>query len=151
LHIGGPEQIFDLFLAPWVFLFLVPAIQKLRADGYRIVATSPHRKDTNLDDFDLGKGKVALLFGTELKGLTDNALSQADEYLKIPIVGFTESYNISVSAAIILYQLSQKLRSSEIPWGLKESESDKLLLEWLRITIKKPELIEAAFYNETDS
>lgn len=121
------------------------AIAKLRADGYRIVATSPHRNDTDLDDMDLPKGKIALLFGTEMRGLTDNALEQADEYLKIPIVGFTESFNISVSAAIILYQLTQKLRDSEIPWELSEIERDQLLLEWLRITIKKPELIEAAF------
>ena len=128
----------------------ISAIQKLRSEGYRIVATSPHREDTNLDNFDLGKGKIALLFGTELKGLTNNALDQADEYLKIPIVGFTESFNISVSAAIILYQLSQKLRSSDIKWELEESESDTLLLEWLRISLKKPELIEAAFNSKTD-
>ena len=121
-------------------------IQQLRSEGYRIVATSPHRGDISLDEFDLSKGKVALLFGTELKGLTNNALQQADEYLKIPIVGFTESFNISVSAAIILYQLTRKLRSSKIPWGLTESERERLLLEWLRISIKKPELIEAAFF-----
>lgn len=128
----------------------ISAIKKLRAEGYRIVATSPHKEDTNLDDFDLGKGKIALLFGTELKGLTNNALDQADEYLKIPIVGFTESFNISVSAAIILYQLRQKLRSSDIKWKLEEYESDSLLLEWLRISLKKPELIEAAFNSKTD-
>ena len=125
-------------------------IKELRSQGYRIVATSPHRNDVNLDDLDLEKGKVALLFGSELKGLTDNALDQADEYLKIPNVGFTESFNISVSAAVILYQLTRKLRSSEIEWRLPEKEKDELLLEWLRISIKKPELIEAAFNSKKD-
>ncbi len=126
------------------------AIQKLKSDGYRIIATSPHRDDKNLDDFDLEGGKVALLFGTELKGLTDNAMEQADGYLKIPIVGFTESFNISVSAAIVLYQLTQKLRSNNINWELSELESDELLLNWLRKSIKKPELIEASFNNNID-
>jgi tRNA (guanosine-2'-O-)-methyltransferase len=123
----------------------ISAIEKLRADGYRIIATSPHTDDKNLDDIDLGEGKMALLFGTELTGLSDNALAMADEYLKIPIVGFTESFNISVSAAIVLYQLSQKLRSSDIHWELEEQEADALMLEWLRKSIKKSELIENAF------
>jgi len=126
-------------------------MEKLRSDGYRIVATSPHRDDTSPEEFDLTKGKVALFFGTELKGLTSNVLEQADEYLRIPIVGFTESFNISVSAAIILYQLTQRLRSSEIQWGLTEPEREELLLEWLRTSIKKPELIEAAFNLKKDN
>ena len=129
----------------------ISAMEKLRSDGYRIVATSPHRDDTSPEEFDLTKGKVALFFGTELKGLTSNVLEQADEYLRIPIVGFTESFNISVSAAIILYQLTQRLRSSEIQWGLTEPEREELLLEWLRTSIKKPELIEAAFNLKKDN
>ncbi len=120
-------------------------IQQLRSQGYRIIATSPHLNDVELDELDLNKGKLALFFGNELKGLTNNALDQADEYLKIPNAGFTESFNISVSAAIILYQLTRKLRSSEIKWELEDTERDNLLLDWLRISIKKPELIEATF------
>ncbi len=123
----------------------ISAIEKLRSDGYRIIATSPHTDDRDLDDIDLEGGKMALLFGTELTGLTDNALALADEYLKIPIVGFTESFNISVSAAIIIYQLSQKLRSSDINWELNKQEADSLLLEWLRKSIKKSDLIENKF------
>ena len=123
----------------------IEAIKKLKADGYRIVATTPHKDDKDLDDFTLEAGKTALLFGTELTGLTKEAMDMADEYLKIPIVGFTESFNISVSAAIIIYQLTQKLRSSGINWHLSELEKDTLMLEWLRKSIKSSELIEAEY------
>lgn len=123
----------------------VTALKKLKSDGYRIVATTPHKNDQNLDDIDLEKGKMALVFGTELTGLTDEALDLADEFLKIPIVGFTESFNISVSAAIIMYQLSQKLRKLDINWELSSEEYDELLLQWLRKSIKKSELIEDQF------
>ena len=70
-------------------------IQKLKKEGYRIVATTPHKNDCNLQQFDLTKGKTALLFGTEMEGLTDIALQEADEYLKIPMYGFTENFNLS--------------------------------------------------------
>ncbi len=60
------------------------------------------------------RGKVALVFGTELTGLSDIAIDSADEYLRIPMYGFTESYNISVSAALCLFTLTQRLRKSNI-------------------------------------
>ncbi len=123
----------------------ITALKKLKSDGYRIVATTPHKNDQDLDDIDLEKGKVALIFGTELTGLTEEAMDLADEYLKIPNVGFTESFNISVSAAIILYQLSQKLRNSDINWKLSGEEYDELMLQWLKKSIKKSDLIEEQF------
>jgi tRNA (guanosine-2'-O-)-methyltransferase len=117
----------------------VNTLERLKNDGYRIVATTPHTDDVNLEDFDLSKGKTALLFGTELKGLSKEALSHADEYLKIPMQGFTESFNISVSAAIILHQLSSKLRASDIKWNLTDDERSEVLFQWLKNTIKDPQ------------
>ncbi|PLX00824.1 MAG: TrmH family RNA methyltransferase [Marinilabiliales bacterium] len=114
----------------------VSTIQKLKNDGYRIVATTPHTNDVTLDDFDISKGKVALLFGTELRGLSDLAIENADEYLKIPMYGFTESFNISVSAALIMRELTNKLRKSSLSWELTEQEKDELLFEWLLKSIK---------------
>jgi tRNA (guanosine-2'-O-)-methyltransferase len=122
------------------------AIQKLKSDGYRIVATLPNKECTELDNFDLSKGKIALLFGTELTGLSDEIINQADEFLKIPMVGFTESFNISVSAAIIMYELTRKLRLSGINWQLSEIEKEEILLEWLKQTLKKPDLLIEKFY-----
>ena len=78
----------------------------------------------------------SLFFGTELTGLSDTVLDQADAWLKIPMMGFTESFNISVSAAIILHYLSLELRRSSLNWQLDESQRDELLLDWLRKSIK---------------
>jgi tRNA (guanosine-2'-O-)-methyltransferase len=119
------------------------AVNRLKADGYRIVATTPHANDVNLDDFDVEKGKFALFFGTELHGLSDLVIENADEYLKIPMYGFTESFNISVSAAIILHHLTEKLKQSSINWQLNDNEKDPIKLDWLKKTIKmSSELIE---------
>ena len=122
------------------------AIHSLRKKGYRIVATTPHEGDTNLEDFDLTKGKVALFFGTELTGISDIVKGEADEFLKIPMHGFTESFNISVSAAIIMHYLTHKLRvQTDIDWHLSTKEQQELKLSWLRRSIKKSELIEEEF------
>lgn len=122
------------------------AFRFLREKGYRIIATSPHKgEELNLDTFDIGKGKLALVFGTEMHGLSKQALEQADEFLKIPMLGFTESFNISVSASIIIHQLVKKLHESNISWQLSEEEKTTIKLAWLRKTIKKPELLEQKF------
>lgn len=120
-------------------------INKLKSDGYRIVATTPHTNDVSLDEFDINKGKVALLFGTEQEGLSEIALENADEFLKIPMYGFTESFNISVSAAIILNRLTTILHNSEIDFKLNNEEHLNVKLKWLIHSLKKPELLIADF------
>lgn len=117
------------------------ALNKLRENGYRIIATTPHTNDVLLDDFDVKAGKIALVFGTELTGISDYVKDNADGFLKIPMVGFTESFNISVSASIVLYQLTSRLRNSEINWQLSGDEHKALLLSWLKTSIRKSELI----------
>lgn len=122
------------------------AIKHLKAQGYRIVATTPHTNDQQLHDFDVSKGKAALVFGSELPGITNRIMNEADEFLKIPMYGFTESFNISVSAAIILHHLTLKMRQDErINWQLSDTEKDEIKLEWIRKTIKRSELIEQRF------
>lgn len=127
------------------------AIQNLRDKGYRIVATTPHKGDVELENFDLNKGKLALFFGTELTGLSDVMIENADEFLKIPMYGFTESFNISVSAAIILHHLTNKLRNSEINWQLTESEKEELKLEWLKKTIKSSSMLIEEFLSKRNN
>ncbi len=125
------------------------AIQKLKNDGYRIVATSPHSTDVELPDFDVSKGKFALVFGSELPGISEIINQEADEFLKIPMFGFTESFNISVSAAIILFHLTQKLQNSEsISWHLTEDEKIDIKIQWIKNSIKKSVLIEKRFWEE---
>jgi len=118
------------------------AIRSLRKNGYRIVATTPHKDSVSVHDFDLSDGKVALMFGTELRGLSEDALKDADEFLHLPMVGFTESLNISVSVAIILFHLTQTLQSLSLNWQLTPLERSEIKLNWLRKSIKKVELLE---------
>jgi len=124
------------------------AIQTLRNKGYRIVATTPHHNDTLLPEFNLEKGPIALLFGTEVTGLTQTAIDNADEFVKIPMVGFTESFNISVSVALTLYELTSRLRKSEINWNLTEEEILDLKIEWIKTSVKRSDLIVKRFYKE---
>ncbi len=124
------------------------AIRKLKSEGYRIIAANPHEHDVNLEDFDLEKGKAAFIFGTERPGLTDWAKTEADEFMKIPMVGFTESLNVSVSVAITLHHLTYKLRNSSINWHLSENEKRDILLDWLRLTLKRVDLLEKKYQEE---
>lgn len=123
------------------------AVETLKKSGYRIVATSPHTNDVNLEDFDIAKGKVALFFGTELSGISDTLKNAADEFLRIPMYGFVESFNISVSAAVILHQLTMKLRSSNVCWQLSSEEKEELLFSWMKKSIREADKI-MTHYNE---
>lgn len=115
-------------------------IQDLREKGYQIIATTPHENDCMLEDFDISKPS-AIFFGTERNGLSEEVLQQADGFLKIPMMGFTESLNISVSAAIILQNLSTRLRHSSIPWQLTEAELLEKRIDWTRKSIKDIDFI----------
>lgn len=115
-------------------------ILKLKSQGYKIVATLPYENNALLDDCDYTQ-KMALIFGTELTGLSSEIIEMADEYVKIPMYGFTESFNISVSAALVMHHLTEKLRKSSINWQLSPSEREELKLEWLQKSIKKSDLI----------
>ena len=87
----------------WVDIYkrhsILETYEALRAKGYRIVATLPHEQDTMIGELDITQ-PTALVFGTELTGLTQEAIEHADAYVKIPMYGFTESFNISVKPYI---------------------------------------------------
>lgn len=117
------------------------AIKKLKNNGYRIVATTPHRNDVELKDFDINRGKFALIFGSEMLGITDVVLDNADEFLRINMYGFTESFNISVSVAVILHELIEKLHKSDVAWRLSNNERKELLLKWLKGTVREADKI----------
>lgn len=117
----------------------------LHGKGYRIVATCPHRNDFTPETLPLDK-PVALVFGTEKLGLSDYAVNHADMHVRIPMFGFTESYNISVSAALLMYTLTNRLHASnDIDWHLSEEEKDKLRLEWTRRTLNRIRQYERKF------
>ena len=121
------------------------AVSELRAAGYRIVATSPHARQQSLEQFDLDAGPAAILFGTEKEGLSQTALSLADELVSIPMYGFVESFNISVSAALVLHQLTGRLRESGIDYSLSPRERAELYLHWLRGSISRVDALEREY------
>ena len=114
------------------------AIDSLKSKGYQIVATTPHTRGFDLQDFDISKPS-ALFFGAEKKGLSEEVLQKADSFLKIPMVGHTESLNISVSAAIVLQHLSQELRKSTIDWRLSNKQFELIRLEWVKKSVARVE------------
>jgi tRNA (guanosine-2'-O-)-methyltransferase len=122
-------------------------ITTLRAKGYQIIATTPHENDSLLENFDITK-RSALFFGTEKEGLSEEILQQADGFLKIPMVGFTESLNISVSAAIIIQNLTNRLRNSSIDWHLSEEEFLEKRLAWAKNSIKDIKRIEQRYFQD---
>ena len=121
-------------------------INSLKEKAYRIIATTPHTNDVLLPDFDLSKGKSAFFFGTELTGLSDVVMDNADEFVKIPMYGFTESFNISVSAALVLNHLATEVRRANVNWQLSEQEKLELKLGWLKKSVKRGDkLLEEQF------
>jgi tRNA (guanosine-2'-O-)-methyltransferase len=109
----------------------VDCIQKMKAKGYKIVATTPHTNDVTINELKLDQ-PIALVFGTERRGISPEIMEMADEFVKIPMFGFTESFNISVSVAITLNVLRQRLENSSIHWKLSEEEQTLLKLKWCR-------------------
>ena len=125
----------------------IACLESLKNEGYRIIATTPDNNDFTPDDLPLDP-KFALVFGTEMKGLSPEALALTDEFIRIPMVGFTESLNISVSAAILLFTLTERLRKSKIKWQIAEQERNDILLSWAKHAIKKSSLLEKEFFKK---
>ena len=120
-------------------------IDDLKSQGYQIVATSPHNQSVALHDFDVTK-KSAFFFGTERDGLSQTVLDTADVSLKIPMYGFTESLNISVSAAIVLQYDVTKLKQSDVDWGLNTDQKNELRILGAKNTIRSVDEIIGRFY-----
>lgn len=114
----------------------VEALRSLKGAGYRVVATTPHREDTTPETFDVGKGPFVLVFGTEHTGISDEVISAADEFLRIPMCGMVESLNVSASASILIYMLSERMRQQVGGWELSDDSRAKVLYRWMRSSVK---------------
>ena len=118
------------------------AISTLKSAGYRLVATTPHRESCTPETFDVAKGPFCLVFGTEHAGVSDEIIEAADEYLRIPMCGMVESLNVSASAAILIYMLSQRMRlTPSIDWALEEDDAREMLFRWVMSSVKDSERI----------
>jgi tRNA (guanosine-2'-O-)-methyltransferase len=135
----------------WVDVQRYSSIRSCIADmkerGYRIIATSPHEGSCMMDDFDISQ-PAALFFGTERDGLSEDVLKAADGFVKIPMYGFTESLNISSSAAIILQNFSSRLRQSDIKWQLTEEEMLEKRIDWARKSIKDIDFVTERYLSQ---
>ena len=112
------------------------ALSALKSEGYRIVATTPHRCSVTPETFDVTQGKFALVFGTEHAGISDEVIEAADDFLMIPMCGMVESLNVSASAAILIYMLSERIRQSVDGWQLSPAQQLKLLTRWTMSSVR---------------
>ncbi len=121
----------------------------LRSQGYRILATSP-KTDDSFSIHKLGAvQRTALVFGNEHEGVSEESMQHADGLVHIPMFGFTESFNISVTASIFLFELLKKASELEIPdFFLSEREKDTLRSKWYRGVVKQVELHEREFFRK---
>lgn len=115
------------------------ALAALRGSGYRIVATTPHRESCTPETFDVARGPFALVFGTEHAGISDEVIAGADEFLRIPMCGMVESLNVSASAAILVYMLSERMRREVPDWQMSPLEQAATLYRWARECVRDDE------------
>lgn len=115
------------------------ALAALKSEGYRIIATTPHRESCTPESFDVTKGKFAIVMGTEKTGISDEVMAAADEFMRIPMCGMVESLNVSACAAIIVYMLSERMRHEVEDWQLTEQEQTRTLYKWIVDTVKDAE------------
>lgn len=118
--------------------------RSLRDAGYKILVTDPSPDGVSINDIPVDE-KMAIVMGNELHGTSEFAIRNADQKIFIPMHGFTESFNISVSAAIILNTLLTKLRASDVNWHLSQEEKQLIRLQWLRKVVRRSDLIEREF------
>ena len=121
------------------------AIKKLKEKGYQVIAVTPHNTDCDLYDIEITDQKIALIFGAEVRGCSEETLKLADKRMKIPMYGFTESFNISVSVSLCLQHLTYKMRNSVVNWRMTQEQKNETLLQWLRNSIKSSAQIEEKF------
>ncbi|MCG8600061.1 MAG: RNA methyltransferase [Verrucomicrobiales bacterium] len=126
------------------------ALETMKRRGYRIVATTPNKNGYEPCNLPLDK-PVAILFGTEEQGLTKAALEAADDTMKLPMHGFTQSYNISVTVAIVLSRLVERIRESELDWHLSDEAVKELTLDFYRRIVKRHDLLEENFWEERET
>ena len=134
----------------WVKVEKMPnnldSLKEIKSRGYKILAVSPEKNATMLPDYEV-KEPIALVFGTELEGVSDEILDFADETLAIPMYGFTKSFNVSVAAAICMYELKQKLMKSGIDYKLSEEKLLEMKIRWTVNSIRSGEELLERFLN----
>lgn len=122
-------------------------IQTLKEKGYRIAATALGKKSITIDQVPIDK-PLAIMIGTEKDGLTETACNLADCFIELPMYGFTQSYNLSVCAALTLHTLTNRLRNSNINWQLNDQAKREILLTWFQRCINHWDAVAQNFFDK---
>jgi len=93
----------------------IDSVMDLKAEGYRIIAIEQVEGSIGLQEFQVGQGvKYALIFGHEINGVAQDVVNLCDQCIEIPQFGTKHSFNIAVSAGIVLWELNRKLMASPV-------------------------------------
>ncbi|MCW3169161.1 RNA methyltransferase [Chryseobacterium sp. 09-1422] len=135
----------------WVEVEKLPrnmeSFQKIKDKGYKIVVVSLENNATMLPEYEITE-PIALVFGTEMEGVSQEILDFADETLAIPMYGFTRSFNVSVAASLCMYELKQKLLKSDIDYKLNEEKLLKMKIRWAVNSMRSGEQILAKYLKD---
>ncbi len=115
------------------YLSVKECFDSLRKDGFQILATKIEPRAKTLYEYDLAK-PTAIVLGNEHRGISDEVTKQADGLLYIPMMGMAESVNVSVAAAVCLFE-SLRQRSAKSMYNEPQLPADRLrskMQEWLR-------------------
>lgn len=102
-------------------------IHELHNDGYEVVATVLSNKAESLYEMDLTNPQIALMLGNEHRGLSEKAIELADRHLMIPMNGMVQSLNLSVSAAICLFEINRQRHFKGVDEFLLSAEAREAL------------------------
>ncbi len=137
----------------WVEVEKLPrnmeSFQKIKDKGYKIVVVSLENDAKILPDYEITE-PIALVFGTEMEGVSQEILDFADETLAIPMYGFTRSFNVSVAASLCMYELKQKLMKSDIDYKLNDEKLLRMKIRWTVNSIRSGEQIYNKYLRDND-
>lgn len=111
----------------------------LKSKNYRLVGTTPDRNSASIKELNINQ-PIAFVFGTEKQGMSNYAKEHVDELVHVPMYGFTESFNVSVSAALILNELVDRIKRESVDWALSAEEKLDLKFEWYQHIVKRSDL-----------
>ncbi|MEG0927809.1 MULTISPECIES: TrmH family RNA methyltransferase [Chryseobacterium] len=128
----------------------IASLQNIKDRGYKILAVSLEKNAVMLPEYEITE-PIALVFGTEQAGVSEEVIDFADETLAIPMFGFTRSYNVSVAAGICMYELKQKLLKSNIDYKLNEQKLLEMQIRWAVNSISSGKEIYAKYLAEQNT
>jgi tRNA (guanosine-2'-O-)-methyltransferase len=115
-----------------IFSSTKKCLTQLKKDGYIIYATVLHEDAVDINKTDFVKNKkVAVLIGNEHSGVSESAIELSDKKIIIPMLGMVQSFNVSVTAAMFLYEINRQRQESKKDFLLNKKSQTKLLKDFI--------------------